>query len=350
VDNAWLVKQKGDELCETIRHLRVVAKMKKDFVDNILQSHVNGRVHPQWHALRSETDEGDSLGTRSGRMSSTKLNLQQIPARDPIYGPEIRKGFVGELGEKFIKNDWASQEPRWVIEFAYKLKLPVSEIFMQKFKEAPETDYHKLTIDLVKSRAQMDLPRPQAKDLSLGSLYGMQRNKMAVRLGVDVNKGDEILKAYHTGVPFVSQLIKMVQDRIEQNGFVRTITGRKRRFKSFEPSDYETKKRYGVNYMVHSEEEAIRLWGNKYQRAFKHKGLNAIIQGSSGDQCKECIVELDRRGITPLMAVHDELNASSGPDDFVAKEMRYVMATQMRTEIPFYVGQDIYDSWGGNRG
>jgi DNA polymerase-1 len=351
-DNDWLAQNSHDPVCKMIRDVRVAEKMKKDFVDSILANHINGRVHCNWHQLRSDSDEDEKgQGTRSGRMSATRINLQQIPARDPVYGPEIRRGFVAFPCQKFCSNDFSAQEPRWVIEFANKVKFKnpaandAAAEFMRRYKENPFTDYHNTTIELIKEKAGMELTRSPAKDISLGSLYGMQKRRLSEKLGLSVNDAEPILKAYHEGVPFVQALIDMVIEYADKRGYVKTILGRKRRFTKFEPTDWDMKKRYGFGFTVDTEQEARQLFGDKYKRAFMHKVLNGIIQGSSGDQTKTAVCNLYYdHGITPLMQVHDEINNSIDPDDD-GSVIRHVMENAIETQIPFVAKAAIGNNW-----
>src|SRR5690606_33875679 len=99
---------------------RVMSKMRRDFVDGlILNGNVRGRLHPQWHQLRKagEDEDDDTGGARSGRITSSKPNLTQIPTRDPKWGHKIRRGFVADEGGKYCKNDFSSQEPRILLHF-----------------------------------------------------------------------------------------------------------------------------------------------------------------------------------------------------------------------------------------
>jgi hypothetical protein len=63
--------------------------------------------------INSVRDEG-GYGV-SGRISMRNPNLQQIPARDPVYGPMIRSLFLPEEGDKWAAIDFSQQEPRILV-------------------------------------------------------------------------------------------------------------------------------------------------------------------------------------------------------------------------------------------
>jgi DNA polymerase I-like protein with 3'-5' exonuclease and polymerase domains len=73
--------------------LRETDKADSTFIDTILRHEHNGRIHTEFHQLRS--DDG---GTVTGRFSSSNPNLQQIPARDPEIKKLIRGLFIPEEG------------------------------------------------------------------------------------------------------------------------------------------------------------------------------------------------------------------------------------------------------------
>ena len=76
-------------VAQMIVKLREFDKADSTFIDTILKHEHNGRIHCEFHQLRS--DDG---GTVTGRFSSSNPNLQQIPARDPEIKKLIRGLFI----------------------------------------------------------------------------------------------------------------------------------------------------------------------------------------------------------------------------------------------------------------
>lgn len=341
--NEWFLKMAPEHpVFEWLKNFRVMNKMRRDFVEGLILEHnVNGRLHPQWHQLRQD-DEDRENGTRTGRIASSKPNLTQIPIRDPIWGKKIRKAFVADTGGKYCKNDFSSQEPRILLHFAYLKRYPGAAEARQRYLDDIRTDYHQMTADLIYERTGRLLERRPAKDINLGSAYGMGFWKLAAKLGLEPNEARELLKVYHEGVPYVKKLETRFMELVQHQGFVRTILGRKRRFKMWEPRDWERKK--GAR-AVSSKELAIQMWGNDIERADAHKALNAVCQGSAADQTKTAIIELDRAGLCPQIQVYDELGQTIfEPED--AQRIQHIMEHAIEFEVPHLAEPSVADSWG----
>ena len=99
-------------VAKKIVKIRELNKANTTFVETILNHAHNGRIHCDFHPLR--TDDG---GTVTGRFSSSNPNLQQIPSRDLEIKKAIRGLFIPEENCKWGSFDYASQEPRWLAHY-----------------------------------------------------------------------------------------------------------------------------------------------------------------------------------------------------------------------------------------
>jgi DNA polymerase-1 len=346
VKDEWL-QSVDDPAAGLIRSYRKTVKMRKDFIEGmILKNNVRGRVHSQWNQLRKSKDEDgggdDTQGTRSGRIAAANENLTQIPARDPEWGPPIRSCYVGEVGQKWTKLDYSSQEPRIMLHFAYIMGLEGAAETRQKYIEDPSISFHKITQQIIIDRTGKDIGYRPAKDINLGRAYGMGVEKLARKLGVDREDAVEILRTYDQGVPFVSKLNDKCKARVEERGFITTILGRKRRFNTWE-------KRGSFGYGAHPPtdyDSAVRLWGKaNVVRSGLNKALNALVQGSAGDQTKRAIVLMDAEGYLPLVQVYDEIGISLvDPRDM--RRVQHIMEHAIDITIPVEAGPDCGPSWG----
>ena len=104
------------EVSNKILRLRELDKASNTFVDSILKFAHKGRIHCEFHQLRS--DDG---GTVTGRFSSSNPNLQQIPARDAEIKAMIRGLFLPDEGCKWGSFDYSSQEPRLLVHYCAML-------------------------------------------------------------------------------------------------------------------------------------------------------------------------------------------------------------------------------------
>jgi len=326
-------------VAQQILKLREFNKANTTFIENILKFEHKGRIHAEFHPLRS--DDG---GTVTGRFSSSNPNLQQIPARDPEIKSLIRGLFVPEEGEKWASFDYASQEPRWLAHYCASLKganrhEQIGSV-INAYHEG-DADFHQMVADMA------GITRKNAKTVNLGIMYGMGVNKLAGVLDIDVNSARELLEEYHEKVPFVKGLANAVQSKAESDGVVRTILGRKCRFDMWEP------RRYGLHRALPLE-EALREHGPKgnIKRAFTYKALNRLIQGSSADQTKKAMVDLYKENIVPLLTVHDELCFSIECDEEgnlnedQMREIAIIMENCVNAVVPFKVDIAVGDNWG----
>jgi|TARA_B110000495_G_C22898514_1_gene524253 DNA polymerase I-like protein with 3'-5' exonuclease and polymerase domains len=270
-------------------------------------------------------------------------NLQQIPARDPIYGPMIRSLFLPEENEQWAAIDFSQQEPRILVHYAHVygktrgIPLEGASEFVQAYNEKPETDFHSLVAEMA------SIPRKQAKTINLGLIYGMGVNKMSEELDIDVDEAKVLVKQYHARVPFVKGLMSGVMNRLNDKtsgGALRSLEGRKCRFDSWEPDTFAMNKALPFK-------EAVAAYGptTRLKRAFTYKALNRLIQASAADMTKKAMVQLHKMGKLPLLQIHDEL-AMSVTNLEEAQEIAKVMENAVLLEVPNVCDIEMGPSWG----
>lgn len=130
--------------------------------------------------------------------------------------------------------------------------------------------------------------------------------------------GQVILDKFAAGVPYVGALTKLVQDKAQREGFIRTLSGRKRRF-ARNPRTGEI--------------------------VDAHKAGNGLIQGGAGDQTKLAMVMADDAGIEMQLQVHDELDLTIYTDD-TAKELEHIMVTAVELRVPSRTDIETGPTWG----
>lgn len=339
-----------------INSAREVYKLRSTFIESyILEGHVNGRVHCSFHNMR-----GDEGGTRSGRFSSSDPNLQNVPSRSEavVMGEKlaelIRGFFIPDADDRqWRKFDYSQIEYRCFISDAVGLSPHVqakADEARSMFCANPDTDYHDWTIALIKAGVGIDMPRKPAKTINFGLLFGMGNAKLCDTMQLPREKGDELITAYHAGIPFAKDSLKYYSDLAAQTGVVSTILGRKSRFDLWEPANQDSDS--GEDYTALPYEQAVQRWSGRLRRAYTHKGLNRRLQGSAADMMK-CAMRyayesglFDYIGI-PLLTVHDELDFSDpgGVADGFA-EMKHIMETVLPLRIPVRADCDVGPDWG----
>jgi DNA polymerase I-like protein with 3'-5' exonuclease and polymerase domains len=319
-----------NEVANAVVQLREMDKADSTFIDSILEHSKGGRIHCEFHQLRS--DEG---GTVTGRMSCSNPNLQQIPARDPVVKKLIRGIFVPEDGCKWGSFDYSSQEPRLLVHYCAILprdmRHPMIDDMVAQF-HAGNADLHQMTADIV------GVKRKQAKTINLGIMYGMGVAKMATQLGIDQDEAKGLLAVYHDKVPFVKGIADIASRQAEQHGKVRTVGGRLCRFPLWES------RQFGYTKPL-PHDEALKEYGPGLRRAFTYKALNKLIQGSAADQTKKAMVDCMKEGLQPMLQIHDELCFNVESDEQAAK-IREIMENGINLMVPSKVDQDLQTNWG----
>ena len=318
--------------CQMLVRLREFSKADGTFIETIQKHAHNGRIHCEFHQLRS--DDG---GTVTGRFSSSNPNLQQIPARDPEIKALIRGLFIPEEGERWGSFDYSSQEPRLLVHFAASLGPTLKHDMVDEIVHAYNTgdvDLHQMVADFA------GISRKVAKVVNLGIMYGMGKAKLASQLDISVEEAGQILDTHHTKVPFVKGLAEAASNHAQRYGVIRTILGRRCRFDMWEPRSFGYNKPMPL-------EEARKEYGMNLRRAFTYKALNKLIQGSAADQNKKAMVDCHREGLVPMLTVHDELCFSVSSDQQAAQVveiMEHGLDSVMK--IPSKVDVALVSNWG----
>lgn len=331
-------------IADLVREIREHSKIRNTFIRSyILESNVNGRVHCQFHPLR-----GDDGGTRSGRFSSDKPNLQNIPVRSKL-GKRIRTLFIPDNGHMaWEKDDYSQIEYRFLAHFAVG---DGADMVRDRYSKDPKTDYHEMTQELVKLIAHMLIERKPIKNINFGLLYGMGESKLARQIGIAMKTAKEIFKAYHQGNPYVKATMDAAANEAQMQGFVTTILARRSRFNLWEPRQINYEQRaVALPYDL-----AIKNYGADIQRAHTHKAINRKLQGSAADIIKKGMHRCWKEGVfdvigVPKLQVHDELDFSVIDDSPAQKEayryMRYVLENAIPLRVPVLVDSGRGPNWG----
>lgn len=326
-----------------ILQARKVNKLRTTFANSIYHYEVDGRIHCTLNQMFGEREEGGLRGARYGRMSCEDPNLQQQPSRDE-FAKEWRSIYIPEPGMQWGCMDFSQQEPRWCAHFAHAMNLPGAAEMVRRYNEDPKTDNHQMMADIT------GLPRKEAKIVYLGIMYGEGGLKLCTDLGypteskVQLNwvnydpgtpeaqealrsggrwvvvagkEGQSVLDRFDENAPFVRKLSKACSSVAKSRGYIKTILGRRCRFPKDSDGNYD----------------------------WSYKALNRLIQGSSGDQVKKAMVEVDRAGYKLALQVHDELDASVA-DRAEGEAIAEIMQGVIKMSVPFKVDVEIGPSWG----
>ncbi len=332
---------------------RKTNKLRTTFAASVREYMTGGRVHCTLNQIARESETGDQKGVRFGRLSATNPNLQQQPnpEKDPELAGEWRKIYRPEPGALWAINDYSQQEPRWTTHFAALMDLEGAREAARAYHENPDLDNHQFMADLTSLR------RIYAKQIYLGLCYGKGGAKLCIDLGLPTRwalavgrgrgrkvmyfetqseaieergnhphgfvwlaageEGQQILDRFDARAPFIRKLARAAETRAKQRGYVVTGGGRRLHFTQAGDGTYD----------------------------WTHKSLNRVIQGTSADQTKRAMVEIDRGGHWMMLQVHDETGASVA-DRAEGEIIADIMREAMPALVPFKVEMKIGASWG----
>lgn len=341
---AWLSAQ-NSPVAGMVLRARKLNKMRSSFAESMITGHArNGRIHCEFHPLRS--DDG---GTVSGRFSSSNPNLQQVPSRDEEMAPLVRSCFIPEEGARWGQFDYSEQEPRTLVHFAYLVGARGAEEAVKYYSENPKASFHTFVAQLT------GLDRKKAKIINLGLFYAMGGVKLSHSLGIPTvmkesrsghqyeapgPEAEEMLRLYGDRLPFVSIMQDTTKELVQKRGYIRTLLKRRARFNLWEPASMRMSKMGLVRW------KAEKTWpGQPLKRAFMHKALNRLIQGSSADMIKRAMVDIDAEGIIPHLTVHDEIDVSV-ETKIQGDRIKEIMLNCVKLVVPLKVDDEYGPSWG----
>ncbi len=318
------------------------------FIGNYMQGFTHmGRIHADVHQFKDEQG-----GTRTYRFSYSGPPLQQMPIRDVDIGSAIRRAFEPEIGEYWFAPDYSQQEYRLIVHFSNVCKMAGVEKAVQLYNDDPDTDFHNLVVMLT------GLPRNRAKDCNFAKSYGAGKDKFSLMTGLPVEECVRIMKQYDEEMPFVSRMNEFCNTRASSKGFLRTLDGAKIRFDRWEPR-WLSKEDRSRGYREHQKMEACsrteaearvaderHCWYRaQIRRAFTHKAMNGLVQGSAARQTKMAMRACWRAGIVPMIQMHDELGISTADPDLVPRVVE-LMKDVVKLTVPVKVDAEFGPNWG----
>lgn len=343
-----------DPLVGDILVARKAEKIAKDFCKGaIIESNIGGRIHPNINQLISFNEGADKgAGTKSGRLSYGRPNLQQVPKRDKLefdetggLGTAMRRIFIAEEGHKYMSADFSAQEPRWIVHWAETWGIPGAKKVGDAYRNNPAVSSHDIVAEKISAEMPYKQKRDVAKIINLGKGYEMGPAKLAqelIKAGIDPKQAPLLIQMYEEEFPHVSGASRSAMAFAEKAGYVRTWSGRKLRFNLWEPVDRSGP---ALQYNV---AQAKYVYGSPrvpIRRSGTYRGFNRVVQGSSADQTKLSMVTLWYDfNILPTLQVHDELDDAAGTGDKV-KIYKEVMEHCIELTVPNLTEIKLGPNW-----
>jgi DNA polymerase I len=267
------------------------------------------------------------IGARTGRMSASRPNLQNLPRDDT----RIRQGFVARPGHVLISADYDQIEGRLFAHFSGDANMLASIRYGDEMTAAGRKgfDMHSMAARMIyKIGPDQDVPkdrRTAAKTGQFSKIYGVGLETFAGRNGMTIDEARAFFRVYETEFPetaksgFQSRVTKRLIDREREVGeaYVLTAYGRK------EP-----------------------CWPSS-----AYKAVNYLIQGTAADVMKDRMVALSKTWLGPhiVMTIHDELIFEINEDAVyeAVRTIREVMPERERFAVPLTVDVEVMRRWGG---
>lgn len=352
--NEWMSKRdhKLPQLCARASKYTDAAEK---FIGNYILGYANmGRIHAEIHQFRD-----DRGGTITTRFSYSNPPLQQMPSRDEDIARDIRAIFEPEEGEVWAAVDYSQQEFRLMVHYASVCQMEGADRPVSMYIEDPDTDFHNMVVAIT------GIVRRKAKDVNFAKAFGAGPPKFAEMVGITLEEAKVQMKEYDDKLPFVSRLAEFCQKVADRRGYIKMIDGARGRFDRWEPRwlDWDKVKAQqahrrelglgeadmgacDIDLANKRRDDPEHPWyGQKLRRAFTHKAMNKLIQGSAARQMKMAMRQCYREGIIPHLQMHDELDLSvSSPQ--TAERVAQIMQEVVRLVIPVKTDIDYGVNWG----
>lgn len=304
---------------DNILEYRTLAKLKSTYCDSLIDKvEEDGRIHSSFNQKE----------TRTGRISSTEPNLQNIPVRTKL-GKELRRYFVAKDNATLVDADYSQIELRVLAHIADDAEMK------KAFKD--NVDIHLVTASEV-----FDMPldmvtpemRSSAKAVNFGIVYGIGAFSLSKDIGVTVSRAKLYIDNYLEHFSGIDKYMKDTIESAKNTGYVETIFGRRRYLPELTASNHVT-----------------RAFGERVAR-------NAPIQGTAADIIKLAMIKVDRRLTDEklearlILQVHDELIVEAPVNEMMQVMMivQEEMENAVQLSVPLVAeaasGETWYDAKG----
>lgn len=311
------------DIAKCLLEQRHFSKIKTTYVDALpyMLSPVDERIHTHYNQTTTVT----------GRLSSSNPNLQNIPIKTEL-GNRIRKAFIptDKTNQVLLAADYSQ------IELRLLAHVSGDKMLIDAFNS--EEDVHSQTASKI-----FDVPldkvtrsmRSKAKAVNFGIVYGQTRYGLSSAINITPQEAQIFIDKYFETYPGVKEFMdKAVQDAY-QNGYARTMYGRKR---------------YLLDELMSSNHQIKEF----AQRA----AINSPLQGAAADMIKLAMIDLYKKlqdgnlKSKMIMQVHDELVLEVYKDELaqIKELVRESMELGQPLHVPLVVDIKVGPTWMDGEG
>tara|TARA_Y100000768_G_C23990745_1_gene692542 strand:+ start:13 stop:2586 length:2574 start_codon:yes stop_codon:yes gene_type:complete len=302
------------EIPGLIIQYREIDKLNSTYVKSLPELvHEDGRIHTHFNQHIAAT----------GRLSSDKPNLQNIPTRTE-NGRKLRAGFKAAKGYQLLGADYSQVELRLLAHFSQ------DPVMLKAFNDGK--DIHAQTASEVFEIDLEDVSsedRRYAKAINFGLMYGQTSFGLSQMLGITQRDAKEYITNYFTRFHKVKSYLDTLIESCEEKGYSETLFGRKRYIKDIN----------STNRQVKSMAERM--------------AINSPIQGTAADIIKKAMLDIDEAmkseglGSRMLLQVHDELifEVPESEIDLMKSLVRSKMENAVELSVELKVDMGCADNW-----
>ena len=304
---------KEHDLPKYILKYRELEKIRSTYVDGLIPEVTkNNKIHTHFNLF----------GTATGRLSSEKPNLQNIPNKTEL-GQKIRDFFISKPNFSFIIADYSQIELRVLAHLSQDSTM--IEILKNK-----KSDIHSETASRIFNVPIGDVTsdmRRKAKEVNFGLIYGMEAFGLSKSLDIEQKEASQLIESYFSQFPEIKGFLDNIVLKATKDSFTETLIGRKRYIRELNSSNFQVK------------------------AAGKRIAMNAPIQGTAADIMKIAMIkvlhkikELDQTQL--LLQIHDEIiiETKNSLSSKVEKTIISEMEKAMKLDVPLFVNTKVSGS------
>ena len=297
-----------------ILEYRTVVKLKSTYCDSLIDKvAADGRIHSTFNQTE----------TRTGRISSTEPNLQNIPVRTE-RGREFRRFFKAKDGCVLVDADYSQIELRVLAHMAGDATMKKAFTDGIDIHTVTASEVFGVPISMV-----TPLMRSRAKAVNFGIVYGIGAFSLSKDIGVTVREAQKYIDNYLARFSAIDSYMNTTIANAKNDGYVSTLLNRRRYLPELSASNFNT-----------------RSFGERVAR-------NAPIQGTAADIIKIAMVRVDERlkkeGLEArlILQVHDELivEAPAFESMQVAMILQEEMESAVDLTVPLTAEASMGETW-----
>jgi len=319
-DTLSLLKEEHP-IIEILLKYREVQKILSTYIDAFPPLiDENSRLHPFFI----------QTGTTTGRLSSERPNMQNIPMKGE-WGVTVRRAIISPKNFVLIGADYSQIELRIAGMIAQDQSL--LEIFSKG------GDVHSAVASALYNKKEDEIQKDErntAKIINFGILYGMGARALSKNLMTDTKSAQKYLDAYAEKFQGIVKYKEKIKNDISTKGYTETLFGRRRYFSSLKNAP-------------------------PFMRAqMERMAQNAPIQGTQADIIKYAMVRIEERiqkeklekKVFCISQIHDELlfEVEEGEKEkakkLIKEEMENIPLPRVEKKVPLLVKVKEGYSWG----